>query len=147
MDYCNTFASFHYSSGESVVSSSDAQNVDFGTSSDPSKLYNAKVPGNDNAKTEQVFNVTRENVTSDFGVVNYPFGVTQKRKKERAIPAAISEPKIGARMTAGHTRGVMSGGGMVGTAYVPPDALKSIRGTLEKQNEISIDRFYVGQLG
>ena len=141
------FGSFGYSSGESIAATSDVQNVDFGVGACPSKSYFATVKGSDNDGTLQTFNSTPENITSDFGVVNYPFGIPKGVKKEVLIPAAISQPGKGAGQTAGHMRGVYGGGNMRSSAVVPRDALMTLTGTLERQNESRVTRDYVGQLG
>ena len=145
--YIQAFSPVDYSSGESIVSSSDSQNVDYGTEVDNTRHHYQKVSGSDNDSGDIAFNQTPENITSDFGNVHYPFGGLQV-KKEKAIPVAIGKPRRGASYTAGFTTGVKSGSGKVGKTSVPRDAVQTgIQGTLKSQRENALNRFYSGQLG
>lgn len=139
------FSPLGFSSGESIIASTDAQNVDFGVSYDHKRAPQQKAAANpENIRGYDVFNATHENVTSDFGVVNYPFGFKGKRKKERAIPVSMGQPEKGARFTAGFTRGVKANN----AAVVPKTVFQTgIKGTLDGQSEDSRVEKYFGQLG
>lgn len=144
----NSFGSFAYSSGESIVATSDSQNVDYGIATNAGKHYNARQQNDDVGNGDIVFNGTRENITSDFGVVNYPFGFVGKKKREKAVSVSGRKTRSGIASSAGFSRGVVSGGGLALGEERPADSIQTgLRGTLENQNEASIDRFYEGQLG
>ena len=145
--YKQAFSNFAYSSGEAVSAQSDAQNVDYGVGVSPVKVFRGRVPGVSNGKPVMVWNATPENVTSQFGNVAYPFGLTAPKKRQKALRAEAKKPKEGASYTGGPTRGVSSGGGLVGSAMRPSDALLNTGGTLEGQNEAAAGRFYIPQVG
>lgn len=141
----NAFSPFGYSSGEATAATSDAQNVDFGTGTDPARFHSQLVRGNDaTPPPEETFNATPEDRTSLFGVVWYPFG-GRRAVKEKGVPVAVRVAKRGAGQTNGPTRGRPSGD-VIGTVAVPVNALRRTFGTLDGQNEAAVPRRYVGQL-
>lgn len=144
-----TFDPFRYSSGESVVASSDAQEVDYGVDFDPRRhvRQHGRIVTRDYSR--EVFNATQESRVSDFGVVNYPFDAPRK-KREKIIPVAVRLKAGGVAATNGHTVGRPSGGMLAGTVARPTDEVSRVlmpRASVDDENESTIDRLYAGQLG
>lgn len=144
--YAKEFSPVGYSSGESVIASSDAQNVDYGVCVSPGQDFFGRVRGTLNGRADQIYNATPDDGTSNFGVVNYPFGIVEAKSKDPAIRVAGKPAKNGAGKTAGFTRGTISGGGEVGNTLTPHDEITNITGTLDGQSESSVTRRYFGQL-
>lgn len=129
------------------MASSDAQNVDYGIDVEPRANFIGDSIGADNSNAGWCEHNTPESNVSIFGVVNYPFDALPK-KREKGIPVAGRLKKGGVGETAGFTRGVNSGGNLVGSASRPLDAVQEIVGSSpEMQNEAAINRRYFGQLG
>lgn len=145
MDYARAFDPHRYSSGEAVMASSDAQNVDYGVIVDHARHFVAGSPA-DACPPAFEFNGLPESRVSDYGSVAYPFG-NVRVKKEKPVSVAIREKLGGVRATAGFTRGVIASGETVGSATRPPDAILNSGGTLAGQKETAAKRVYIGQLG
>lgn len=148
MGYAQEIGAFGYSSGESVMASTDAQNVDFGIPVDPRQHFIATRP-NRPSSPDYVLNGTPENITSNYGCVIYPFGGL-KNKQERGVPVALGTPKNvpSVAMGNGPITGVASGQGLSRTGAMRPlDATLTIGGPgLMSQRENIVRHPSLGQL-
>jgi hypothetical protein len=148
MDYEKSFQPVGFTDAESVMAFSDAQNVDYGLGINPATVGRGRVMGADNGPAFEHRNALQESQVSQFGSVYYPFGDTEKKRKTRAIPVAAKLAKGGPGRTAGYTTGVKGGGGLVGSAARPADALVKISGSgINRQKETALPIVYFGQLG
>jgi hypothetical protein len=145
MDYAQKFSPVGFSDAESIMAISDAQEVDFGFVANPRRIVPGRIAGQDNGASILEKNAVSETRVSDFGVVNYPFGATGRRKKERAVLVA---GRVAKGVPPGYRTSVVAGGGTVGSASRPSDALVKVRGEgIESQNETARRVIYFGQLG